>query len=341
MSFYYNFDKVFSYNALINLVVGGRGIGKSFNSKLAVIKRFLKTGEQFVYVRRYKTELDSAVPTFFQSIQAKGYFEDHVFKVRKSKMLTEFYCDGEICGYAIALSTSNVLKSAEFPNVKTIIFDEFIIDPSAGLYRYIRSECQMFLDLIETVFRMNDDGRVIMLGNNAHFYGCPYAAFWDLELPYESEFKTFKNGTILVNYVADNPEFVNAKKNTRFGKVIEGTLYGDYAIHNKSLRENDQFIAKRPSNNRFYCILVINGENFGVWQGVDGYVYISDKYDPNSPYKFACDFDDHTEKTIFLNYRENYCLRYCIGAYKQGWCRFENVRVKAVTQKLFNKCLSI
>ena len=147
MSFYYNFDKVFSYNALINLVVGGRGIGKSFNSKLAVIKRFLKTGEQFVYVRRYKTELDSAVPTFFQSIQAKGYFEDHVFKVRKSKMLTEFYCDGEICGYAIALSTSNVLKSAEFPNVKTIIFDEYPIEDTRHKH-YLKNEgrgCNMLV----------------------------------------------------------------------------------------------------------------------------------------------------------------------------------------------------
>lgn len=341
MSFYYNTDKVFSYPALINLIIGGRGIGKTFNFKLAVIKRFLKTGEQFVYVRRYKTELDSALPSFFSALQAKGYFEEHDLRVKKSKMLTEFICDGKVCGYAVALSTSNILKSAEFPNVKTIIYDEFILDPQAGSYRYLRSEVKVFLDLIETIFRMRDDGKVFMLGNNEQFYGCPFVAFWNLELPYESEFKTFKNGTILVNLVKNNDEFIAAKSKTRFATITEGTLYSDYAIHNKSYRENDQFIAKRPSNNRFYCILVINGENLGVWQGIDGYVYISDKYDPNSPYKFACDFDDHTEKTIFLSFRENYCLKYCIGAYKQGWCRFENMRVKSIAQGLFNKCLSI
>lgn len=339
MSIYYNFDKVFSYNALITMVIGGRGIGKSFNSKLAVIKRFLKTGEQFMYVRRYRTELDSALPTFFSSLQAKGYFEEHQLVVKKSKMLTTFLCDGKVCGYAVPLSTSNILKSAEFPHVKTIIFDEYIIDPLAGTYRYLKSEVQMFLDLLETVFRMRDDGKVIMLGNNAHFYGCPYTAFWDLELV--SEFKTYKNGTILVNYVPDNPEFIEAKSKTRFAQVIDSTTYGDYAVHNKSLRENEHFIGKRPNSSRFYCVLVVNGESFGVWKGIDGYVYISDKYDPNSPYRFACDYDDHTEKTIFLNYRENYFLRYCIGAYKQGWCRFENQKIKSVTQSLFNKCLSI
>lgn len=39
-----------------------------------------------------------------------------------------FKCDEEICGYAVKLSTAQDLKSSNFNKVKTIIFDEFIIE---------------------------------------------------------------------------------------------------------------------------------------------------------------------------------------------------------------------
>lgn len=339
MSFYYNFDKLFSYNFLIALVIGERGVGKTFNAKVAVLKKFLKSGEQFIYLRRYKTELDSALATFWDDLQSNGYFEEHDLRVKKSKMLTTFTCDGKVCGYAVPLSTSNILKSTAFPKVKTIIFDEFILDPLSGTYRYLKNEVQMLLDVIETVGRLRDI-QVIMLGNYINFFACPYVAYFDLDLPYNSEFRTFKDGAIVVNYIR-NEAYRDAKKKSRFGHLIEGTIYGEYAINNKSLRENNLFIGKRPANSKFYGVLVINGSTFGVWTGIDGYVYISDKYDPNTIYKFACDYDDHTEQTIFLSYRENFFLKKCIRAYKQGWLKFENVRIKSVTQGLFNKCLSI
>lgn len=339
MGLYVNFDKLWSYNAIINIVLGDRGCGKSFNSKVTVLKNFLKTGEQFLYLRRYKTELDSSLATFWDDLQANGYFEEHELKVKKSKMLTTFLCDGEVCGYAVPLSTGNILKSTAFPKVKTIIFDEFVLDASSGTYRYMKNEPQMLLDVIETVFRLRD-GRVLMLGNPIEFFGCPFIAYWNLDLPYNSEYRTFKDGTILVYYIR-NPEYQDVKSKTRFGRLIEGTIYGDYAIGNKTLRENTAFIAKRPSKCKFYTWLILNGNNFGVWLGIDGYLYISDKYDPSSVCRYACDFDDHTEQTIFLNMRENPYLKYCLKAYKQGWLKFENQKIKASIIPLFNKCISI
>ena len=340
MSIYYSYDKILSYNALVSIILGDRGCGKSFNAKVMVVKNFLKNGEQFIYLRRYKTELDSALATFWDDIQSKGYFEDNELKVKKSKMLTTFTCDGEVCGYAVPLSTANILKSTAFPKVKYIVFDEFILDASAGTYRYLKQEPIMLLDVFETVFRLRNDGRLLMLGNFINFFGCPYVGYWNLDLPYNSEFRTFKDGAIVVQTIK-NPEYQEAKSKTRFGRLIEGTIYGDYAIGNKSLRENTAFIGKRPNNSRFYAHLILNGVDFGVWSGIDGYLYISDKYDPSSPRKYACDFDDHTEQTIFLNIRENFYLKYCLKAYKQGWLKFENQRLKAEVVNLFNHCISL
>ena len=215
---FYNFDKLFSYPFLIAMVIGGRGVGKSFNSKVAVLKKYLKTGEQFIYLRRYKTELDSALVNFWDDLQSHGYFEEYNLKVIKSRMLTRFTCNGKVCGYAVPMSTANILKSTAFPLVKTIIFDEFILDVASGTYKYMKNEPQMLCDIMETVFRLRD-GQVIMLGNNVNFYGCPYVAYWDLELPYESEFRTFKDGLILVNYI-NNEEYKASKRESKFGKLI-------------------------------------------------------------------------------------------------------------------------
>lgn len=339
MGLYYNFDKLFSYTSWIfAFVIGERGTGKSFNSKVAVLNKFLKTGEQFVYVRRYKTEMDSALNNFFTDLQENGYFEDYCLEVKRSKMVTTFTCDGEVCGYAVPLSNSNILKSTAFPKVKTILFDEFMLDNS-GTYRYLKSEVTLFLDMVETIARLRDV-KVIFLGNNTSFYGNPYVAYFDLELPYNSEFKTFKDGLIIVNYIK-NEAYRKAKRDSKFGKLIDGTSYGDYAIDNKSLRDNTHFIEKRPPDSRFEGVLIINSIPIGIWYGKNGYLYISDDYDPNTVHKFVFDYNDHTEDTIFTNARDNLYLHMCVRGYKQGWVKFENQKVKANAIQLFNRCISL
>lgn len=335
---YYNYDKLFSYNFLMAFIIGERGCGKTWGAKKSVLKKYLKTGEQFIYLRRYKTELDTSLATFWSDLQDKGCFEDHKLEVKKSKMLTEFKCDGKVCGYAVPLSTANILKSTAFPEVKTIIFDEFLLDMGSGTYRYLRNEVQMVLDIIETVGRLRDI-QVLFLGNALGIYSNPYFAYFNLELPYNSEFKTFKDGLIVVNYIK-NLKYRDAKRQSRFGQLIDGTEYGRYAIDNESLRDNNHFIAKKPNDAMFWGLLIINQNKVGIWRSKSGYIYLSPKYDPNTRAKFACDYTDHTEQTIFLNIRENYYLRLCVYAYKQSVLKFENQKIKSIVQPLLNKCIS-
>lgn len=334
---YYNFDKLFSYPFLMAFVIGERGCGKTFGSKVAMLKKFLKTGEQFIYLRRYKTELDTSLATFWNDLIDNNYFPDLELKVKKTKMLTQFTCNGKICGYAVPLSTANILKSTAFPKVKTIIFDEFLLDNASGTYRYLKNEVTMMLDVIETVGRLRDI-QVLFLGNALSITN-PYFAYFNLDLPYNSEFRTFKDGLIVVNYIR-NLKYREAKKQSKFGKLIESTEYGRYAIDNEMLRDNKHFIEKKPSDSIFWGVLVLNGNHIGIWQSKNGYVYLSHKFDPNTVHKFACDFNDHTEQTIFLNARENYYLRLCVTAYKQGLLKFENQKIKNDVIPLLNKCIS-
>ena len=338
MSMYYSLDKLLSFDFLIGFVIGERGCGKSYASKSYVLKRFLKTGEQFIYLRRYKTELDTALATFWDDIQDNPDFEECNLKVQKSKMLTKLTCNDKVCGYAVPLSTANILKSTPVPNVNTLIFDEFLLD-TGGTYRYLRNEVTLFLETMESVFRLRN-GRAILLGNALNVHASPYFAYWNLELPYNSEFRTFNDGLIVVNYVK-NLEYREAKKKSKFGRLVSSSAYGRYAIDNEVFHENNSFIAKKPSNSTFYGMIIINGVNIGIWNGRDGYLYLSEKYDPNTLSKFALDYNDHTEQTIFTSVRENMYMHICVRAYKQGWLKFENQKIKTVATRILNKCISI
>lgn len=333
---YYDYNKLMSYNFLLAFVIGERGVGKTFGAKKKLLQNFLNKGEEFIYLRRYKTELDLALTTFWDDLISQECFPDHTLQVKKSKKMTTFTCDNTTCGYAVPLSTANILKSTSFPNVKYIVFDEFLIDNS-GTYHYLKNEVTMLLDIIETVGRLRDI-KVIFLGNAISVTN-PYFAYFNLDLPYNSEFRTFKDGLIVVNYIR-NLAYREAKEKTRFGQLIKGTNYGDYAIDNKMLRDNSHFIEKRPPESKFCGVLIINGNFIGIWTGANGYIYLSSKYDPNTTSKFALDFDDHTENTILTNARENLYMNIALRAYKQGLLRFESQQVKNISTMVFNKLIS-
>lgn len=70
---YYDYDKIISYNIPVNILIGERGVGKSYGAKKFVIKQFLKKGYQFLYLRRYQVELDKI---FQKDNSGKDFFSD-------------------------------------------------------------------------------------------------------------------------------------------------------------------------------------------------------------------------------------------------------------------------
>lgn len=329
---YYNFNKVKSYNAMLNFIIGERGVGKTYGSIENVIDRFLKKDKQFVYLRRYKTELKTSVPNFFDSIKNNPKYENVKFHVKNGK----FYINDILAGYSIALSTANILKSTTYDNVDTIIFDEFIIDK--GNYHYLANEVEKTLDLIETVGRMRDI-KVYFLGN-AISVSNPYFTYFDLSLPYNNDIKTFKKGLILVNYIK-NEEYRQTKKKTKFGQLIEGTEYSKYAIDNEFLRDNYSFIRKKTNTSKFYYILKLNHQNFGVWIDYNKQqIFISNKYDSSCPIQFTINYHDHDEGTILLRIKSTPFLKALFDYYRNGDLFFESIKIKNICMPFIMKNLS-
>lgn len=333
-SIFYNYDRLFSYSsAIMFFVLGERGVGKSYGSIVRAVKNFLKDGSQFVYLRRYKTELETAVPKFFDALIENEEFGDDVeLKVMQSKKMSKFLVNGEVAGYAIALSTSNILKSTSFSRVNLIIFDEFIIDK--GAYHYLRNECEQMLDIIETVGRLRDI-KVLFLGNSIS-QSNPYFNYFDLTLPYDGEFKTFRDGLIVVNYIK-NEKYREVKKASKFGRLIEGTEYSKYAIDNEFLRDNNNFIEKRNEDAINWNVVILYGRKYGVWVGKKTHkIYVESNYNPSNKMVYSTDEYSHSEDTLVLTAKRDW-FKIVVENYKIGNVRFENQRCKDDCMKILRK----
>lgn len=315
---YYNIDEALSYNALFTMIVGGRGVGKSYSAKKRVIKNFINKGEQFVYLRRYKTELKKK-DHFFNDIMQE--FPNHEFKVN-SKC---FMIDGKPAGFFMTLSTQVIEKSTPYPNVTTILFEEFLIDPSTS-YRYLRNEVDTFLEAYSTVAR-DRDVKVLFLANNISMYN-PYFMYWGLHLK-DNEVKCRKGDIILLKVSSE--EYTKHMLNTRFGKIIQGTSYGNYAIGNISMKDNDTFIEKKKGTAFYYYGYYFDGEFYGVWEDETvGLIYVSEDYDPYCKLKFTLSMSDHSPNTIMLkSISSETCWKLSLLLFKQGKVRFESGKAKA------------
>lgn len=341
--YYYDYDKVMGYGATFNFLITSRGLGKTYGAIKMAVKDFLKNGHEFIYLRRYKTEISSASKHLFDALNLNKEFKDYTLLCEGNKFFIQTHKsddddekpEKQLMGYAIALSTANILKSTNFASVRTIIYDEFLLGP--GVFHYLPNEVEAFLDFYETVSRMRDV-RVFFLGN-AITQSNPYFNYFRLTLPYNSNFKTFKNGLIVVNY-ATNADYVEAKKITKFGQLIAGTHYSDYAIENDWLSDDEAFIEKKVGYCKNVSVVKLNGKMYGIWRSTENKrYYISEDYDPCNICIMSLDKADHDEETVLMSARTNPFFKFVIENFRVGNVRFESINVKNEFLNIINKAL--
>ena len=289
---YYNANELLTKNRLMNFIIGNRGGGKSYHWKVRCVKEYLKSGKEFIWLRRYNTELEN-MSKWFQDIAHE--FEGHKLEATKKHIKI----DGKICGYVGALSTSQRLKSNPYPNVDKIVFDEFLIDK--GSLRYIKGEVELMLELIETIFRMRDNNNKVIFIANAISIVNPYFSYFNIKPKLDQRFTMNKHICI---ELYTNEEFIKNKKATRFGDLISNTNYGDYAIENKFLRDNYSFVMDRPKSNLSYANTVVyEGRKYGVWlcgDLKDDYLYIDDIIEEKCDRIISINMEDLNENYKYI-----------------------------------------
>lgn len=164
---------------------GGRGIGKTHNTRLTAMDQFripveelcnadpkkvekaLDAGEvhRFVYMRRRDKEIQLEKRKMFSRYP---YDIRKNWKVNKGNIITY---KGMEAGYMIDLDHVRG-AGIDFANVNTIINDEFISHKS-GANAYLPKEYQIFQGAVDSIIRYDNNTRVFAMSNAVSVYN-PY-----------------------------------------------------------------------------------------------------------------------------------------------------------------------
>ena len=327
---WYDKTQLLSYKAFLNLLIGNRGVGKTYGFKKWCIDDFKKTGKQFVWIRRFGTEIELMRKSFFDDI-ASAYPEDK-FTIKGNKKSGVFFINDEICGFYFALSTSSIAKSSSYPNVDKIIFDEFLI--VGNTYKYLTEEVVLLLEFIDTIFRDRETKQnavkprgVYLLGNNITIAN-PYFLYFNIPVM-KSRFYYDKERGLLVE-MYKNQVFIEEKRETKFGKLIKGTAYYDYNVENIAMLDNDKFIKKRPNYCNFECAIDYKGKTYGFWFDYkNGDMYATAQYDPDSYARYCLTKDDHNINLFLIKNSNNTAIKNIVWLFRAGCLYFENQVIKS------------
>nr|MDD3139064.1 phage DNA encapsidation protein [Lachnospiraceae bacterium] len=309
---YFDGGILLSYvQSLFYFCIGGRGTGKTYWFKRFCIRKFIQKKHRWVYIRRYKSELKMKGSILDD---VSNEFPNHKLEVRGFEM----FCDGESMGYIVTLSTQKTAKGQVFDNIKNIIYDEFMFETTA-FYRYLDNEVEMFMEMFESIARLNDDVRAYFLANSVSIIN-PYFLYYNIEPElYHDESKMIEhvitkndiNGVQLVTDVYYNEYFKEHKEDTKFGKLVSGTNFGDYLINNKMKTDSSLFIEKRPKICKYMYTICFQGFNIGVWMSPKTrMIHISTNCDPTFHTKYVFYPDDFTGKEIMCkSYKDHQDLK--------------------------------
>lgn len=200
---YYTLDNILKKNADYNIIVGERSNGKTYASLLYGVSEYVKHGKEMAYMRRmYEDVKGSRAEQVFSALVSNGeidkitngeynsikYYRAAWYLAKDEEKAEKPFC------YAFAISQMEHYKSQSYPNIYTIIFDEFITRTI-----YIPDEFNLFLNMLSTIIRQRDGIKIFMLGNTVNKY-CPY--FKEMGIPLKNmnagDIITIENGTLKI-----------------------------------------------------------------------------------------------------------------------------------------------
>lgn len=332
---YWSGHDILTRNAMYNFVIGGRGTGKTYDTKKTRIRHFLKTGKQFIYLRRYKTEFDDKTE-FFQDIANE--FPEHEFKVEGMKgYVRKSVEEGQkpekwrLVVFFITLANALTKKSVPYPDVDFIVFDEFIIDK--GSLHYLTNELKAFQDFYNTVDRFQDRVKVLFLANAVALTN-PYFIGWKLKPRKGKRFLMAHKGYMCVEIV-QSEKFRAHVDNTRFGQMIRGTSYYDYAVGNMFHDDNDTFISKKSEEARFYFALRFDSKTVGIWVDYsEGIYYVSSRC-PKDALIYVLTKSDMQPNLLMIE-KTSVLMRSVRKLYMQGSVYFDSVETREFFNNVFD-----
>lgn len=182
-SIYYSLQSIEKLNALYNMIIGKRSNGKTYACLEKIIRIYASTGKQGAYLRRYREDFrGKRGDQLFAGHVANGlitevtggewnsvkYYAGRWYFSKFDSVLNKEIRDNEPFCFGFSLSEMEHDKSTSYPNITTVVFDEFMTRSY-----YLPDEFPIFINVLSTIIRGRYDVTIYMLGNTVNKY-CPY-----------------------------------------------------------------------------------------------------------------------------------------------------------------------
>ena len=336
---FYNWNILLSYNARLYIVVGARGIGKTFGLRLHCINHCIKNDKHYVEIVRYKNQITDFMKSYFDKLSNIDKLKKYEFKVvgdrgfyRKSKgeKNKDKWIEIMRC---VALTDAQKVKMQTFwetGSVYAIIFDEFILDKKMKqYYRYLNDEIAIFQNIIDSITRENvltpenKRTKIFMIGNALDSFN-PYFIHFNLYKNLEiGKIKRFSNGLGVFHYAKPSEEFKKAKQNSTsflFSDSSESEMAAENIFISKF---NNEFISKKSPDSKCLCNLIDYNKEFSVWLDIrNNIAYISHKTVIDKPY-IALALEKGSTSNIVAN-RKNKVLKLLLDMIYLNRVRYES-----------------
>ena len=234
---YYSLKNILKTNSTYNIIIGERSNGKTYACLKHGIEQYFKDGSQMAIVRRWQTDIrGNRASEIFKALLSN----DEVYKISDGKYQgihyyggkfylcnygdngKAIYNDNDVIAYPFSLSDTEHNKSISYPNIRTIIFDEFLTRQV-----YLPDEFILFMNTISTIVRNRTDVKIFMLGNTVNKYS-PYFDEMGVKNVREQE-----QGTIDIYKYGTSKLKVAVEYCKSMGKSKENSFY--FAFNNPKL----------------------------------------------------------------------------------------------------------
>lgn len=344
MADFYDWEKTLSYDADVTMVVGNRGVGKTYGLRRRFLLDYIKGGYRFCEVVRYKDEVSSVMENYFERLLRTPEFEDYMCKyegrkayiARKPKDEEEsdkkHKPKWDVIGYFIPMTGAQSAKKKTYDRVKRIVLDEAVIDRADRYHTYLPNEFVTLANIVDTVSRERADTeslrpRVYLLGNACDF-GNPYFAAYGVTSDLKFGYRWFRGKTFLLHYV-DSGDYGREKiEGTVAGRMMAGTDEATVAAGNMFLGMSTDFVAKKTKAARFNFGIRYNGTIYSVWSDMREGLYYVTKGAPNNASPIYYLSNDQAQVNYIAARKTAKVFQVFAEAYYLSMIRYDSVDTK-------------
>lgn len=259
------------------MVIGGKGIGKTYGLRKQLLKWFIegKRG-RFVEFSRSKIERNSVSSGYFDRLVQLGEFKDYEFRTDSEHGYVAHRIpdgqkhdkqDWEICCYFAALSNFQIEKRRTFANVGDFIFDEFIIDAKDRFHYYLPDEFSVLANLMDSISREqpgSDEAHRLYMMANACDMSCPHMRALGVDRLPEFGYSYHRGKMVLLHYV-EPWDARERQAATLVGRMLEGSEESKMVFENVFATGDTRDVQRKPGNARFAYGLVFKRMQYSIW----------------------------------------------------------------------------